>query len=64
MPPDGRRDVLLEVLLSLVLGELLQLIDDVLVHRRLCLPRLIEGIAHHARFERPLVAVEGRTPGI
>ena len=54
----------LEVLLGLVLGELLELVGHVLVDRAAALARRDEVVAHHARLERALVAVERRAPRI
>src|SRR4029078_5731564 len=60
---DGRSGVLLEVLLRLVFGELLELVRHVLVDGRAAAGRG-EVVAHDTRAEGALVAVEGRAPGV
>ena len=63
MAANRRGDVPLQVFLRLVLGVLVEFVLHVLVDR-VPLAERVEVVTHHARLERPLVAVKGRPPGI
>ena len=62
VPTDGRGDVALQVFLGLVLGILLELVDDILVDRGSTAER-DEVVAVDAQLQGALVPVDGRAQG-
>ncbi len=62
VPTDGRGDVALQVFLGLVLGILLELVDDILVDRGSTAER-DEVVAVDAQLQGALVPVDGRPRG-